>query len=86
MILRRRADRENIPGPSIALSIFYHNEEQKTTAIRSRDRLAESEKYRNRPILTEILPATEFWTAEECHQRFYEKCGQGYCTSRKIWE
>jgi len=73
-------------GSQYRSAIFYHNEEQKTTAIRSRDRLAESEKYRNRPILTEILPATEFWTAEECHQRFYEKCGQGYCTSRKIWE
>jgi peptide-methionine (S)-S-oxide reductase len=66
--------------------IFFHDEKQKTTAIKSRDRLAESEKYRSRPILTEILPATEFWPAEECHQRFYEKCGQGYCTSRKIWE
>lgn len=66
--------------------IFCHSEEQKTAAVKSRDRLAESEKYRNRPILTEILPATEFWPAEECHQRFYEKCRQGYCTSRKIWE
>ena len=66
--------------------IFYHDEKQKTAAITSRDRLAASEKYRNRPILTEILPASEFWPAEECHQRFYEKCGQGYCTSRKIWE
>jgi peptide-methionine (S)-S-oxide reductase len=66
--------------------IFYHNKDQKTAAVKSRNRLAESEKYRSRPILTEILLATEFWPAEECHQRFYEKCGQGYCTSRKIWE
>ena len=42
--------------------------------------------YRDHPILTEIIPASEFWQAEECHQRFYEKCGQGYCTSRKNWE
>jgi methionine-S-sulfoxide reductase len=73
-------------GSQYRSAIFYHNEEQKTAAILSRDRLAASEKYRNRPILTEILPASEFWPAEECHQRFYEKCGQGYCTSRKIWE
>ena len=73
-------------GSQYRSAIFYHNEEQKTAAIRSRDRLAASEKYRNRPILTEIFPASEFWPAEECHQRFYEKCGQGYCTSRKIWE
>jgi len=66
--------------------IFYHNEARKAAAIRSRDRLAASDKYRDRPILTEIVPASEFWPAEECHQRFYEKCGQGYCTSRKIWE
>jgi peptide-methionine (S)-S-oxide reductase len=64
--------------------IFCHNEEQKTTAIRSRDRLAALKKYRNRPICTEILPASVFWPAEECHQRFYEKCGQGYCTGRQI--
>ncbi len=64
--------------------IFWHNEEQKTTAIRSRDRLAALQKYGNRPIRTEILPASGFWPAEECHQRFYEKCGQGYCTSRQF--
>jgi peptide-methionine (S)-S-oxide reductase len=66
--------------------IFCHNEEQKTAATRSRDRLAVSETCRNRPVLTEILPASEFWRAEECHQQFYEKCGQGYCTSRQIRE
>lgn len=66
--------------------IFYHSNTQKKAAVRSRNRLAASEKYRNRPILTEILPAGVFWPAEECHQQFYEKCGKGYCTSREICE
>jgi peptide-methionine (S)-S-oxide reductase len=66
--------------------ILYHNKEQKTAAVKSRDRVAASEKYRNRSLLTEIILASEFWPAEECHQRFYEKCGQGYCTSRQIGE
>jgi methionine-S-sulfoxide reductase len=66
--------------------VFCHSDKQQAAAVKSRDRLAASEKYRNRPILTEIIPAREFWPAEECHQRFYEKCSQGYCTSHKIWE
>jgi peptide-methionine (S)-S-oxide reductase len=66
--------------------IFCHDEEQKMAAMRSRDRLAASEKYRDRPILTKILPASTFWPAEECHQKFYDKCGQGYGASRQIYE
>jgi methionine-S-sulfoxide reductase len=66
--------------------IFFHNEEQKDTAMRSRNRLAASQKHGNRPIRTEILPASVFWPAEECHQQFYEKCRQGFCTSRQIYE
>jgi peptide-methionine (S)-S-oxide reductase len=65
--------------------IFWHNNDQKTAAMKSRDRLTASEKY-DCPILTEILPASVFWPAEECHQQFYEKCGRGYGTSRQINE
>lgn len=66
--------------------IFYHDEGQKASAIKSRDRLAASQQYRHLPILTEILPAATFWPAEECHQRFYEKCALGHGTSRQIRE
>jgi methionine-S-sulfoxide reductase len=64
-------------------AIFYHSQEQKTLAEASRDRLQSSA---GRPILTEIRPFGTFWKAEDCHQQYYEKCGQGYCTSTKYWE
>ncbi|OPX63658.1 MULTISPECIES: peptide-methionine (S)-S-oxide reductase MsrA [unclassified Methanoregula] len=82
----RNGGQGDYTGPQYRSIIFYHDAGQKEAAERSRDRLAASAPYRNRPILTEILPATTFWPAEECHQRFYEKCAQGYGTSHKIWE
>jgi len=73
-------------GPQYRSAIFYHDEEQKGVALAARDRLAAEKRYGDRPVLTEILPATTFWPAEECHQQFYAKCGQSYSTSRQIWE
>ena len=64
-------------------AIFYHSPEQKAIAEASRDRLQRST---GRTILTEIRPFEKLWKAEECHQQYYEKCGQGYCTSTKYWE
>lgn len=63
-------------GPDIGTNyrsvIFYHNAEQKRLALQSRDNLARSGKFR-RPIVTEIVPATAFWRAEEYHQHYIEK-------------
>lgn len=73
-------------GPQYRSVIFYHDEEQRAAATDSRDRLAAEKRYGDLPILTEILPATTFWPAEECHQQFYAKCGQSFVTSRQIWE
>jgi methionine-S-sulfoxide reductase len=73
-------------GSQYRSAIFWHDEEQKKAALASRDRLAASKRYGNRPILTEIQPAETFWPAGECHQQFYEKCGRGYCMSRQIDE
>lgn len=47
-------------------AIFYHNEEQKRLAIETRDREAAKRKSK---IMTEILPATEFYRAEAYHQK-----------------
>jgi methionine-S-sulfoxide reductase len=73
-------------GTQYRSAIFYHDDEQKAAALASRDRLAAAETYGERPIVTEILPATTFWPAEECHQQFYEKCGRSFCASRQIYE
>ena len=80
----------NRQGPDIGTSyrsaIFYHSPKQKEQAEASKNRLANSKKYRGKTIATEIVPATEFWKAEEYHQQYYEKCGRGYCASKKCWE
>jgi peptide-methionine (S)-S-oxide reductase len=59
--------------------IFYHTPEQEQTARLSKERLQNSGTYK-RAIVTEIVPATHFWRAEEYHQRYFEKHGLGTCT------
>lgn len=72
----------NQQGPDIGSqyrsAIYYHNEAQKDSAILSQQNLMQSGQYKN-PIVTEILPAQEFYTAEEYHQRYFEKTGRASC-------
>jgi peptide-methionine (S)-S-oxide reductase len=56
--------------------IFYHDEEQKATAIASKERAQANGRY-SRPIVTEIRPAAMFYRAEDYHQQYYEKHGEG---------
>ncbi len=56
--------------------IFYHSKEQKILAEKSREK--ESEKY-EKPVVTEILPASEFYRAEEYHQKYHQKHGIKTC-------
>lgn len=59
-------------GPQYRSVIFYRNSDQKELAETSKNALAASGRF-NRPIVTEILPATEFYRAEEYHQDYYIK-------------
>lgn len=59
-------------GESYKTAIFYHNEEQKQLAQQSKQALEKSRLF-NKPIVTEILPASIFYPAEEYHQDYHKK-------------
>jgi len=52
--------------------IFYHDEDQKQLAEKSRDALNKSGKF-DKPIVTEIIKFTKFYAAEDYHQDYYKK-------------
>lgn len=68
----------NRQGPDIGnqyrSAIFFHNEEQKKIAEQSKTHLEKSGKFQ-KPIVTEINPAPEFYKAEEYHQKYFQKHG-----------
>lgn len=72
----------NRQGPDVGTqyrsAIFYHSPEQETAAKASKARLAASGVHRNE-IVTEIVPAAEFYRAEEYHQQYLEKRGLAHC-------
>jgi peptide-methionine (S)-S-oxide reductase len=58
--------------------IFYHNPEQEALARASKEKLQKSGRYK-REIVTEIVPATKFYLAEDYHQQYLEKRGRKSC-------
>ena len=59
--------------------IFTHDKEQAETALRAKKLLEQAGIY-SHPIVTEIIPAGPFYTAEEYHQKYLEKNPFGYCS------
>ena len=57
-------------GTQYRSAIFYHTPEQEAAAHASKEKAQERFK---KPIVTEITPASEFYWAEEYHQRYFEK-------------
>ncbi|HMK52671.1 MAG TPA: peptide-methionine (S)-S-oxide reductase MsrA, partial [Thermodesulfobacteriota bacterium] len=51
--------------------IFYHDEDQKRLAEKSKEALSKSGRF-NKPIVTEILKFTKFYEAEDYHQDYYK--------------
>jgi len=59
--------------------VFFHEEEQRAAAERSKAELDASGRYK-RPVVTVIEPAQTFYRAEDYHQRYLEKMGRSSCT------
>ncbi|MFO8235887.1 MAG: peptide-methionine (S)-S-oxide reductase MsrA [Bacteroidales bacterium] len=77
---------QNRQGPDIGSQyrsvIFYHNENQKLVAEKSKNNLDVSGEFSNL-IVTDIEPFSNFYAAEDYHQDFYQKNpNQPYCKFR----
>jgi peptide-methionine (S)-S-oxide reductase len=68
-------------GSQYRTAIFYHTDEQKELAENSRRKVEESGRFQ-KPVVTQILPASEFYEAEEYHQDFYKKNPKAYKEER----
>ena len=58
-------------GDQYRPAIFYHDEQQKTLAEASKRRIERSRRFKR--VAVQIVPATQFYPAEEYHQDYYRK-------------
>ena len=66
-------------GTQYRSAIFYQNDEQKQDALASKEALERSGAYK-KAVVTEIVPFTNFYPAEDYHKDYYDKNrSQGYC-------
>jgi len=72
----------NRQGPDVGdqyrSAVFFIGEEQKKEAEASKAAADKSGKFKS-PIVTLIVPASEFWPAEDYHQKYYQKTGKKVC-------
>jgi peptide methionine sulfoxide reductase msrA/msrB len=68
-------------GTQYRSAIFHHNDGQKRLAEISKKKLEESGHF-DKPIMTEIVPFTKFYVAEEYHQDYHRKHPVRYQTYR----
>jgi peptide-methionine (S)-S-oxide reductase len=59
-------------GNQYRSAIFYHTEEQHRAALLSKEALEKAKPFKE-PVVTGIVPAGEFYPAEEYHQHYYKK-------------
>ena len=68
-------------GSQYRTAIFFHSDEQKRLANVSKQELSTSNRFK-KTIVTEIIPASTFYEAEEEHQDFYKKSPKAYKEDR----
>lgn len=59
-------------GAQYRTAIFFHGDEQARLARDTKQQLDDSGRF-DRPVVTQIVEAGEFWAAEEYHQDYYMK-------------
>ncbi len=64
-------------GFQYTTAIFYHDNIQKDAALDSKKRLESSGLFK-KPVVTEVLPFTNFFKAEDYHQDYYKKASDHY--------
>lgn len=66
-------------GTQYRSAIFYHDEEQKKTAEEIIAKLDEAKAFKDK-IVTEVVPTTKFYVAEDYHQDYFaNNPGNRYC-------
>ncbi len=72
----------NRQGPDVGTQyrsvIFYHTRKQKQDTLKSKK---QQQKNFGKKIVTEIKPPSEFWKAEEYHQKYFRKHKSLACRS-----
>jgi peptide-methionine (S)-S-oxide reductase len=65
-------------GTQYRSAIFFHSPEQEAEARKSKEELGKAGRYK-KPIVTQVVPATTFFQAEDYHQQYLEKRGLASC-------
>ncbi len=72
----------NRQGPDIGTqyrsAVFFHDPQQEKMVRKSIDKIESEKRFKNR-IVTEVLPASAFYRAEDYHQQYFEKRGLATC-------
>jgi peptide-methionine (S)-S-oxide reductase len=66
-------------GDQYRSAVFFHSREQQEAAERTKEAV-EAKLHWPKKVVTEIVPAPEFYEAEDYHQRYLEKRGSSSCT------